>query len=47
MKHNSGPFLFNLKDDPTESKNLENEQPEQFAAMKKELDAFVESVKNS
>ena len=46
-KSGRGAYLFNLVDDPTESEDKSADEPERFAVMSKELDAWVASISTS
>ena len=40
------PLLFNMKEDPTETKNLANDHPEIIKELQKEYEVFVESIEH-
>lgn len=44
MKDPKGPFLFNLKDDPTESNDLSKTEKSRFTEMQTAMNDFFDSI---
>jgi arylsulfatase A-like enzyme len=47
VRDGKSEYLFNLKEDSREQQNLSKSQPKQHAKMRKQLDRFLNSIKDS
>jgi hypothetical protein len=47
VRDGKAEYLFNLREDPREQQNLSKSQPKQHAKMSKQLDRFLNSIKDS